>query len=97
MWSGIGAKIKMGVDLTMLFETFVHGDVVLQVYQPPNRRIWNNWLKTRGQNALKSIETFDVNLLYKAIIEEKDDIWVFAHRNPDLAEKVKKEAMEHFK
>lgn len=91
-WRELGMNIKLGIKVNRMFDTFVLRDLVILIYQPPERRMQ----KYRYINLIRGLTARDQDKFFLKIIKGKAEIYAFILKNPFLADKIKQEIMGYF-
>jgi len=91
-WRQLGMNIKIGMKINRVFEIFVFRDLVIFIYQPRERRMQ----KYKYINLIRGLTTFDQDKFFLNIIKKEAEIYAFAIKNSDLADKLKQEVMGYF-
>lgn len=91
-WRELGMNIKLGIKVNRMFDTFVLRDLVILIYQPPERRMQ----KYRYINLIKGLTALDQDRFFLKIIKGRADIYAFIIENADLADKIKQEIIGYF-
>ena len=91
-WRRLGMNIRLGIKANSMFDTFVLRDMVLLVYQPPEKRMQ----KYKYINLIKGLTSLDQDRFFLKIIKKEAEIYAFVIKNPDLADKLKQEIIGYF-
>ncbi|MBN2126918.1 MAG: hypothetical protein JW703_00835 [Candidatus Diapherotrites archaeon] len=91
-WKGHGLKTKLGVPLPLGRDLVICGDIIMEVIYPKKlvKKIDVFFKKVKNINEL------NINQLFEEIFLMPVKIPVIVTKNPELAEKLKKETMELF-
>ncbi|MFH1895737.1 MAG: hypothetical protein ABIJ74_04160 [archaeon] len=89
----MGAKVKLGVNVPFNPDTIVQGDYVGLIYfEPKFRKDILNYYKLGGL-----LEKVKINKLLSRLYESKVSINVVVIKNPEIADKIRKQTITHFK
>lgn len=91
-WRELGMKIKLGVKINKMYESFAFEDRVIIIYQSPEKRLQ----KYRYINLIKGLTTLDRDNFFMKLFKEKLDIYMIIIKNPELADKIKQEVISYF-
>jgi hypothetical protein len=89
----LGVKIKVGVEIPFNPDTMVCGDYVGLIYFSPKfRRMWHKYCKIGAVlNKLK------MGKLLMLLYEHCDSFNVVVTKNPEIADRIRGQTLEHFK
>ncbi|MBS3109291.1 hypothetical protein J4227_02065 [Candidatus Woesearchaeota archaeon] len=85
-------NIKVGVNLNLPADTWVHGDCVIQIFMPEK-------LRSRMKNAYslsKEFLSFNKIDILTEMTFEKHPIEIVITRNPSVAKKIKEKVLKYF-
>ena len=91
-WRELGVNLKLGVRLDSIFEVFVFRDLLLLIYQPPDKRI----RKYKYIDVLKGLKASDRDKIFLKAIKEKTEIYAFVIKNRAIADEMKQDIMSYF-
>ncbi|MBI2659859.1 hypothetical protein HYX07_01730 [Candidatus Woesearchaeota archaeon] len=85
-------KCMFGVDIAKDYETYIYGDLVLQLYIPLEISKKIDLL----YNKAKIIEDIKVPEIYNDIYEKKHRVQLLIYKNPEIAEQLRQKTLGYF-
>lgn len=81
-----------GIDVAKVYETYIYGDTVSQLYIPTeiSKKIDTLY------NKAKSIEDIKVPEIYTDIYEKKRKVQLLIYKNPEIAEQLRQKTLSYF-
>jgi len=87
----LGKKNKCGVSFSAQQDTFVHDDIIMQIFLPP--------VITEQMDKIYSIKKIDaegINELFRGLLSKPTKINAIIFRNPELANELREETLAIF-
>jgi hypothetical protein len=91
-WRKMGMKVRLGVKLDSMFEIFILRDMLLLIYQPPDKRV----RKHKYIDVVRGISAKQRDKIFLKAIKEKTEIFAFIVKDPTLANKMKQDILAYF-
>lgn len=91
MLEKLGKKVRYGISFSAQQETFVHDDIIMQIYLPP-------CITTQMDKIyrIKEIDADGINGLFKDILSKPVKINAIIFKNSELANKLREETLQIF-
>ena len=91
-WKDLGMKVKLGVQLSQIFEIFAFRDMTIFFLQPHERR----FQKYKYLHLIKNLDFLKTLDVFLPILQAEPEIYSSVVQNSEIADNIKQEVLDCF-